>query len=58
MGVPQFTYVGERAQLTRWAETKGEAGIAEYHRLKNMRSIDGYPTGILEEALAAKAPRD
>jgi predicted pyridoxine 5'-phosphate oxidase superfamily flavin-nucleotide-binding protein len=48
-GVPLFEYVGERTTLTRWAEAKGEAGLEEYWRQKNMRSIDGLPTGLLEE---------
>ena len=48
-GVPLFDYVGERATLRRWAEHKGEAGIQEYWRLKNARSLDGLPTGLAEE---------
>lgn len=48
-GVPLFDYVGERTTLTRWAEAKGESGLEEYWRQKNMRSIDGLPTGLLEE---------
>jgi hypothetical protein len=47
-GVPLFDYAGERPTLTRWAEAKGEAGLAEYRREKNQFSIDGFPTGILE----------
>src|ERR1700733_2875782 len=49
-GVPLFQYVDERKTLTRWAEAKGEAGIEEYRRSKNVFSIDGYPTGILESS--------
>ena len=49
-GVPLFEYVDERRTLTRWAEAKGEAGIEEYRRSKNVLSIDGYPTGILESS--------
>ncbi len=48
-GVPLFEYVGERTTLTRWAESKGESGLEEYWRQKNMRSIDGLPTGSFEE---------
>ncbi len=48
-GVPLFDYVGERATLLRWAEQKGEAGLAEYRRLKNASSLDGLPTGLAEE---------
>ena len=49
MNVPFFDYVGERDQLTRWAEAKGEKGLEEYRRQKNVRSIDGLPTGLFEE---------
>lgn len=47
-GVPLFQYVGERDTLRRWAQAKGEDGLEEYRRLKNVESIDGFPTGILE----------
>jgi hypothetical protein len=47
-GVPQFEYAGERRTLLRWAEKKGETGMEEYRRRKNVESIDGLPTGILE----------
>jgi hypothetical protein len=50
-GVPLFEYVGERDQLVRWSEKKGEEGLEEYRRLKNSRSIDGLPTGIGEEVM-------
>jgi hypothetical protein len=45
-GVPLFDYAGERTTLQRWAENKGEAGLREYWRMKNARSIDGLPTGL------------
>ena len=48
-GVPLFEYVGERDQLVRWSEKKGEDGLEEYRRLKNSRSIDGFPTGLFDE---------
>lgn len=48
-GVPLFDYVDERTQLTRWAESKDEKGLEEYWRQKNMKSIDGLPTGLLED---------
>jgi Pyridoxamine 5'-phosphate oxidase len=48
-GVPLFDYAGERTTLRRWAEQKGETGLAEYWRLKNAQSIDGLPTGLGEE---------
>ena len=49
MNVPFFDYVGERDQLTRWAEAKGEPALEDYRRQKNAQSIDGYPTGMFEE---------
>ncbi|WP_348267456.1 pyridoxamine 5'-phosphate oxidase family protein [Edaphobacter paludis] len=49
MNVPFFDFAGERDQLTRWAEAKGEKGLEEYWHLKNERSIDGFPTGMLEK---------
>jgi Pyridoxamine 5'-phosphate oxidase len=55
-GVPLFDYVGERTTLRRWAEHKGEAGLREYWRLKNARSIDGLPTGLVEDEFALLDP--
>jgi hypothetical protein len=55
-GVPLFEYVGERDTLRRWAEQKGEAGLQEYWRQKNARSIDGLPTGLSEEETAPLEP--
>lgn len=49
-GVPLFDFVGERTTLSRWAEAKGEEGLAEYWRVKNSVSIDGLPIGILDPA--------
>jgi hypothetical protein len=48
-GVPLFEYVGERDTLHRWAEQKGDAGLEEYRRQKNARSLDGLPTGLADE---------
>lgn len=42
-GVPWYSYEGERDQLVKWSERKGEAAICEYQREKNARSIDGLP---------------
>jgi hypothetical protein len=47
-GVPLFDYREERLTLDRWAESKGEDGLAAYRREKNVRSIDGLPTGLPE----------
>lgn len=45
-GVPVFTGQEERPTLRKWAENKGEEGIAAYRLEKNRRSIDGLETGI------------
>jgi hypothetical protein len=48
-GVPLFDYKEERPTLRRWAANKGEAGVAAYRRQKNVRSIDGFETGVAAE---------
>jgi hypothetical protein len=48
-GVPFFGYQGERPSLPRWAATKGEAGLDAYRRQKNMASMDGRPTGLMDD---------
>jgi hypothetical protein len=45
-GVPLFDYKEPRPPLRRWAENKGEDGVAAYRREKNVRSIDGFETGV------------
>ncbi|MDR3531650.1 MAG: pyridoxamine 5'-phosphate oxidase family protein [Rhodopila sp.] len=45
-GVPLFDYKEDRPTLRRWAEAKGEEGVAAYWRQKNVRSIDGFETGV------------
>jgi hypothetical protein len=44
--VPFFDYRGEREQLVAWAEKKGPDGLTAYRAEKNVRSIDGLPTGL------------
>ncbi len=44
--VPFMSYEGERDTLQRWAAQKGEAGLEEYRRNKNEKSIDGLPTPL------------
>lgn len=48
-GVPLMGYAGERGSLSEWARKKGEDGMADYRREKNARSIDGLPTGLVDE---------
>jgi len=47
-GVPVFEYVEDRDTLQKWAENKGEAGVADYWRQENQESMDGLPTGIFD----------
>jgi hypothetical protein len=47
--VPMYAFNGERTTLARWAEKKGAVGLLEYWREKNRVSIDGLPTGLLED---------
>jgi hypothetical protein len=50
-GVPEMAFVRSRAEteLVPWYAEMGEDGVEAYWRKKNMRSIDGYPTGIFED---------
>ena len=50
MNVPFFDFSGDRDQLTRWAEVKGEEALDQYRRQKNTNSIDGLPTGMFDTA--------
>jgi hypothetical protein len=45
-GVPLMEAVGQRDLMDRWAEKKGDAGLAAYHAEKNLVSLDGLPTGL------------
>ena len=47
--VPFFEPAGERDTLRRWAEDRGEAGLAAYRAEKNTITLDGYPTGLLDD---------
>lgn len=42
-GVPEYEYLGERTQLTDWADRKGPEGMLEYQQANNRVSIDGLP---------------
>ncbi len=46
--VPYFDHAGERDTLKRWTDDKGEAGLRQYWRDRNARTLDGAPTGISE----------
>ncbi|MDQ3050993.1 MAG: pyridoxamine 5'-phosphate oxidase family protein [Bacteroidota bacterium] len=45
-GVPLYEFVSDREVLTKWADVKGEQGVLEYQKTKNVQSIDGLP-GLL-----------
>ncbi len=42
-GVPRYRFEGERQQLTKWADGKGEDGLRAYRERHNAASIDGLP---------------
>jgi hypothetical protein len=47
--VPQYELVRERPTLVNWAEKQGDDGLRDYWGRKNLKSIDGLPTGIFDE---------
>lgn len=46
--VPLYQFEGERENLDRWVDNKGEAGIQDYWKETNRLSLDGKPTGIID----------
>lgn len=42
-GVPLLDFKGQRDELIRWTEKKGEPGLRDYQEKNNRRSIDGLP---------------
>lgn len=50
MGVPYFSYVGDRELLSDWATKKGSEGLRQYWQEKNQLSIDGITTNISIES--------
>lgn len=47
--VPFFEYQGERNTLDKWAQKQGHEGLVQYRAENNLTSIDGRPTGLLED---------
>lgn len=45
-GVPEMTFNNDRTLLHDWCVRKGEQGLIDYKKEKNMLSIDGKPTGL------------
>ncbi|HEY9650251.1 MAG TPA: pyridoxamine 5'-phosphate oxidase family protein [Coleofasciculaceae cyanobacterium] len=48
-GVPLYEFKEERKTLIEWAKKKGTEGIYDYWKAKNLTSIDGLPTKLLED---------
>ncbi|MBE2183207.1 MAG: pyridoxamine 5'-phosphate oxidase family protein [Anaerolineae bacterium] len=46
--VPFYDFKGERDQLLKWSEHRGEEGLATYWQEKNLCSIDKLPTALGE----------
>jgi pyridoxamine 5'-phosphate oxidase-like protein len=44
LAVPVMRFEDQREGLVKWAKGKGEAGLEEYRRKKNVKSIDGMAT--------------
>lgn len=49
-GVPLYDFVGDRDQMARWCENKGDDGLVKYRQEKNVRSVDGLPTALTKTA--------
>ena len=50
-GVPVMAYSGERAatELVPYYDELGPAGVQDYWRRKNTKTIDGFETGLFED---------
>ncbi len=48
-GIPIYEYVRERTELTDFAKSLGANGLEEYKLKNNIVSIDGLPTGLVED---------
>ncbi|MEQ8858314.1 MAG: pyridoxamine 5'-phosphate oxidase family protein [Pseudomonadales bacterium] len=48
--VPRYQFLEQRTALDRWADHRGPEGIERYWAERNTVSLDGLPTGILEDA--------
>jgi len=45
-GVPLYSYLNDREELSQWVERKGPDGITDFWDRRNRESIDGSSTGI------------
>jgi hypothetical protein len=48
MAVPLYDFNQQRGDLITWATKQGKDGMKDYRRRKNVLSIDGLPTGLIE----------
>ncbi|MFC0775478.1 pyridoxamine 5'-phosphate oxidase family protein [Terrimonas alba] len=48
-GVPYYEYTGERDHAHKWAEKKGAEGLEAYKQEKNLVSLDGLPTALMNK---------
>ncbi|WP_276502357.1 pyridoxamine 5'-phosphate oxidase family protein [Terrimonas pollutisoli] len=48
-GVPYYEYAGERDHSHKWAEKKGAEGLEAYKQEKNLVSLDGLPTALMNK---------
>ena len=48
--MPVYEYRARRPSLDNWARSKGDEGLEAYRRENNLVSMDGLPTGLLDEA--------
>ena len=54
LGVPLFDYRQERGGLVRYWTAQGLDNLRKYWGLKNMKSIDGLPTGFAPDSMAPR----
>ncbi|MFT4296594.1 MAG: pyridoxamine 5'-phosphate oxidase family protein [Micropruina sp.] len=48
-GVPLYSYDGQRDLMDAWATKKGDDGLLAYQREFNAASLDGLPTGLVQD---------
>ncbi|CAA6818698.1 MAG: Pyridoxamine 5'-phosphate oxidase [uncultured Sulfurovum sp.] len=49
-GVPQYKYIGERNKLEKWAKRVGREGMKVFWTEKNVETLDGEKTNVLERS--------
>lgn len=50
-GAPQYKYIGERNKLQKWANSKGREGMKAYWSEKNIETLNGVKTNVMERSL-------